>query len=529
MQPHASSPLSLAQTRIDDPEQRPPAPFAPGDKSRFHEAFAKANRTEPFADTQARGKVEGPRKGQETRRSEAARDERRNENASTARRPDRADRHRADAGTERRPSAERDTATESPRDAAAARTGDEEATRDGSGERDDANAAPIRADLLAFLQNTTSPIVMAQGPLTLGAPLAGGAADGMLEGNPLAQANGAAGALTNAGTLAEAGHTSEAALNHLADAFARADRLNAGREARALEDRGAIATDGLQSAGEATQLSGEALAKLEGRRTEGAAAQALATGHAHGGKREAPPVTAGETKDPANAGETSGTAGAVAAAAGGSARAGARSGNGNAQGEDTGHGADERLARDAFTASAARSEEAATTTPAHGAFGSDPRVQHAFDGTRSPEARLEQAKAASEHILERIERLTEQRAAGREMVIATERGPVRVKVEVAEKNVSVQFRAEDDQLKNLLRSGLPALQATLAKRGFASTDFQFDGEDANDLMANGGGAKHAEARAIRESLLGEAMIEPVVLEGTKTSTRDPRALLSVTA
>jgi hypothetical protein len=102
-------------------------------------------------------------------------------------------------------------------------------------------------------------------------------------------------------------------------------------------------------------------------------------------------------------------------------------------------------------------------------------------------------------------------------------------VEVAEKNVSVPFRAEDDQLKNLLRSGLPALQATLAKRGFASTDFQFDGEDATDLMANGGGAKHAEARAIRESLLGEAMIEPVVLEGTKTSTRDPRALLSVTA
>ena len=48
-------------------------------------------------------------------------------------------------------------------------------------------------------------------------------------------------------------------------------------------------------------------------------------------------------------------------------------------------------------------------------------------------------------------------------------------------------------------------------------------------MANGGGSKHAEARAIRESLLGEAMVEPVNLEGAKVASRDPRALLSVTA
>jgi hypothetical protein len=165
----------------------------------------------------------------------------------------------------------------------------------------------------------------------------------------------------------------------------------------------------------------------------------------------------------------------------------------------------------------------------HGAFGADPRVQFASKAEHTPEAKTEQAKAASERILQQIERITEQRNVGRDMIIATERGPVRVRVDIAEKQVSVSFRTEDEQLKSLLRSGLPALQSTLAKRGYAGSEFRFDGDGANDMMASGGRGKHAEARAMRESRLGEVMVEPVIADAAESTRRDPKALLSVTA
>jgi hypothetical protein len=518
MQPHASSPLSLAHTRIDDPEKGPSPAFSPGEKSRFHEAFARANRAMPATQAAPPAALEGSRKAAARDPVESARSSNRDERASTARRPERAQRQRADAGTERRPEAE----TAERADTANASRIEGETTRGAEvdGEEGPRNEAPIRSDLLAFLQTVTSPVVLVESPLTLGAPLAGAPSEGGAFEAIGAKLGEGATALGSGGTLAEAGHTSEATLNHLADAFARADRLHAQSDATALEGQGALSTEGMQ-------LSNAARALLEGRPAEGAAAQALATGHAHAAKGDA--QLKGPTVDGAKTAEATSVDGALTAATSAADPAGARSQGDLGRDEGSSQSGEERLGRDSFASSFSRAEDVASSTSPHGAFGADPRVQSAFDAKASPEARLEQAKAASEHILERIERLTEQRAAGREMVIATERGPVRVRVDVAEKNVSVHFRADDDQLKNLLRSGLPALQATLAKRGFGSTDFQFDGESANDLMANGGGSKHAEARAIRESLLGEAMVEPVNLEGAKVASRDPRALLSVTA
>lgn len=529
MQPHASSPLSLAHTRIDDPEKSPSPAFSPSEKSRFHEAFTRANRAMPAAQAAPSGALEGSRKAAAREPVESARSSNRDERASTARRPERAQRQRADAGTERRPEAETAQGTETHERADAANGSETETSRVAIGDRaddhgDEGPTTTMRTDLLAFLQTATSPLVRVESPLTLGAPLAGAPSEGALEGLVGKLGGDASTALGKAGTLAETGHTSEATLNHLADAFARADRLNAHTEgrsdARSLEGQGPLSTEGMQ-------LSSEARVLLEGRPAEGAAAQALATGHAHAAKGDAQ-LKALATEG-AKTPEGGAVDGALAAASSAADQAGARSQSDLGREQGSSQSGEERLGRDSFASSFSRAEDVASSTSPHGAFGADPRVQSAFDAKASPEARLEQAKAASEHILERIERLTEQRAAGREMVIATERGPVRVRVDVAEKNVSVHFHAEDDQLKNLLRSGLPALQATLAKRGFGSTDFQFDGESANDLMANGGGSKHAEARAIRESLLGEAMVEPVNLEGAKVASRDPRALLSVTA
>ena len=95
--------------------------------------------------------------------------------------------------------------------------------------------------------------------------------------------------------------------------------------------------------------------------------------------------------------------------------------------------------------------------------------------------------------------------------------------------MSVNFRTDDDQLKSMLRSGLPALQASLERRGFSQSSFRFDGDASSDLMAGSGSGKHLEARAARDSLLGEVMVEPVFTNAAETTKQDPRALLSVVA
>lgn len=524
MQPHASSPLSFAHTRSEDLEKEATPALSPQDRSRFGEAFAKASRTPPTALPVGLSPAKSPSDLARATPERSGRKAPSEATPSTARRPERRERQRADAGTEARPEVER--AVEARGDETAARPVDDAHATEGANEaerseRTRAETVAARADLLAFLQVAPTAITLPQGALTLGAPAPGAGLEGETAGSPEAASSVTKG--FDAGSLAETGHTSEATLNHLADAFARADRLHERGTAAALEGEGTLDTTGMQ-------LSSEAHALLEGRPGERASAQALANGNGLAAKVETNgKAAAQEGAKSLDASATEGTISATSAAGASTGRAGARSQQsfeGDREGSSRG---DERLARDAFTAATRPGDDLAPGTTVHGAFGADPRVQGALEGKASPEARLEQAKAASEHILERIERITEQRSAGREMVIATERGPVRVRVDIAEKNVSVQFRAEDDQLKAMLRSGLPALQATLAKRGFASTDFQFDGDGANDLMASGGGSKHAEARALRETLLGEAMIEPVVLEGPKASKNDPRALLSVTA
>ena len=207
--------------------------------------------------------------------------------------------------------------------------------------------------------------------------------------------------------------------------------------------------------------------------------------------------------------------------------AGGRSSDSTPQ-DDRGNG--ERGFRDArLTDGFERTDGAAAKVQEHGAFGLDTRTQPAQASPKSIDARAEQARASSERILQQIERITDQRNVGRDMVIATERGPVRVRIEVTDKQVNVNFRAEDDQLKNMLRSGLPALQASLERRGFAQNSFRFDGDASSDLMAGSGSGKHLEARAARDSLLGEAMIETHVAANVETKKIDPRSLLSVVA
>lgn len=517
MKPQASSPLSLAQTVTGDPERAPSPAIAAADQHRFHEAFSKASRITPLAPT-ARGDARSPEPSAPTRASdERPREVRAEARASTARRPERAERHRSDAGTERNQDAAPpcETAETAGTTREASSQENREVARD---EPIDRTTAGVPTDLLAFFQGATSPIVVTENPIALGAP--GASSDGLIEGlaGPGAEGRG----LARAGVLGDTGHTSEATLNHLADAFARAERMHAGPEAVPLEGAGALSTEGMQ-------LSSEARALLEVRPAEGAAARALASGHAHAALGEAPLARAeGPSSDGTGTAGTS-IEGGLAANVASADLAGGRSQGGLDHDRGASSHGDDSLSRDGFASAANRIDEGSGAHAAHGAFGADPRLQGALDGKASPEARLEQAKAASEHILERIERLTEQRAAGRELVIATDRGPVRVRVDVAEKNVSVHFHADDDQLKNLLRSGLPALQATLAKRGFGATEFQFDGDGTSDLMANSGGSKYRDARAIRESRLGEAMIEPLGIAGTPASKADPRALLSVTA
>jgi hypothetical protein len=282
------------------------------------------------------------------------------------------------------------------------------------------------------------------------------------------------------------------------------------------------------------ELSSGARALLEAQGAGRAAQAAQATHDARAaegpGLAKAVDAAAGGRE---NAGDEAGvSAAATARAAEGSGAATSSRHAGEGEGDvGSGSGRDERgrdLARDTLTR-APDTADAATDVRANGAFGADPRLQSTTKSEATPEARAEQAKAASERILQQIERIAEQRSVGREMVIATERGPVRVRVEIAEKQVSVAFRTEDEQLKNMLRSGLPALQSTLAKRGFAGSEFRFDGDGGNDMMASGGRGKHADARAMRESRLGEVMVESVVAEAADEARRDPKALLSVTA
>ncbi len=217
-----------------------------------------------------------------------------------------------------------------------------------------------------------------------------------------------------------------------------------------------------------------------------------------------------------------------------SAAAGGRMGTGTdakSQGDSANEGTPrgENPARAAVIGDAFHSDQSAQAgVLAHGAFGVDTRLQNTSTGTNT-EARADQMRAASERILQQVERMAEQRTSNRDMVIATERGPVRLRIEIAEKQVTVQFRTEDEQLKNLLRSGLPALQASLARNGYAQSNFNFDGNGQSDFTAGAGSQKRSEARAIRDSQLGEAMVETAGVDARTARHPDPKALLSVTA
>lgn len=554
MTPHAVPSSSLLAVHApDSDDRRQDARDATGIAG-FHQAFTKARALhEPrgAAASQARADHADRAARRERGKADVATD------ASTHRRADTDERHEADAAkgssrddAERRPARAADDtrrrpATADGRDGRSTSdtgaTGSADATADarGTDAASDAReepaydaAGPVNADasaLFAFLQPAApQPLAIARAPLRFDAT--SGNAGQESSGNEAAGAGGKLGGALGA-TFADTDHTNEATLHHLSDAFARAEHL-AARGAHAGDDGGALATEGMQLSSEARALldaqgqshaahGADAAQAAQGAQTADAAkGQAATLARSLDGARQESSSSNGA------AAEAVAAAGGAGAGAGASAHEARGEGGSFGQTDDRGDDSARDFGRDGFARSL---EGAAAEVREHGAFGADPRVQFASKAEHTPEAKTEQAKAASERILQQIERITEQRNVGRDMIIATERGPVRVRVDIAEKQVSVSFRTEDEQLKTLLRSGLPALQSTLAKRGYAGSEFRFDGDGANDMMASGGRGKHAEARAMRESRLGEVMVEPVIADAAESTRRDPKALLSVTA
>ena len=359
----------------------------------------------------------------------------------------------------------------------------------------------------------------------LGLPTHAGAAATTLTPGTAAAAAGGAGPKVALGD--DLGGASAATLHSLSDALARADHA-AGHEQKnlgrgtALGERGvaAGASSPLAPAPEAPNLSSEGRALVEAAAQQQRQANGSTSDDSSGGT-----ATANST---AKVDHAATTASELRAADGGTGAEATRGfegeGASDSQGSETGQGSDPRMT-EAFR----RSDDAALPEPVAGAFGPDPRVQTAHTSSKALDGRTEHAKEATERILDQIERITELRNSGRDMVVATERGPVRVRIDVVEKQVSVNFRTDDDQLKSMLRSGLPALQASLERRGFSQSSFRFDGDASSDLMAGSGSGKHLEARAARDALLGEVMVEPVFTHAAETTKQDPRALLSVVA
>lgn len=528
MHPHAAAPLSFAHTGLDATESARTTRPDPAATTAFHEAFSKAHARPSAPDLPAPKPVETRPKSTEREREkdrQAERSEaREGARASTARRAGAAKRQDADTPAQAAPAEREDHDGE-------VRTEDRaEPTEEGADERTTKNDATVAAAPLdpATAAKPATPIDFSQ---LFGAALPGlgapNAAVTTRTGLGSESKLGAAGAKVSLGD--DLGGASAATLHSLSDALARADHA-AGSAQTNLGRGPAIGGEGLAAGGPssaATTVDAPALSS-EGRALVDAAAQkqgqaAAATSEApSNGSAQTISTTAGKAD---HAATTASEVRAADASTGTElARGFDREDGTESQGNDSGAAGDSRLA-DAFR----RTDDAALPEAITGAFGADPRVQTAHTSTKALEGRSDQAKEATERILDQIERITELRNSGRDMVVATERGPVRVRIDVIEKQVSVNFRTDDDQLKAMLRSGLPALQASLERRGFAQSSFRFDGDASSDLMAGGGSGKHLEARAARDTLLGEVMVEPVFTNAAEVAKQDPRALLSVVA
>ena len=551
MQPHAAAPLSLARAGLDDPDSSAKARPDPAGAAAFHQAFSKAHahpRPElapppsPVAERAKRTERE-PAKARGGTRDEAAPAE----HASTVRRPGTKERQGANAPKGQGSDEAASASNADNKDASATLDGAAAQDKSASTSADEAPAQPINdASLVALLQPqlaaqpavTKAPIDFASlfaSGLASAAPLASEAQtgralaiDGQTGKAPRLVGSDATAALGN-----DLGGASAATLHSLADALAKADHISGANATpgRAASLASADAATPLEAPRtEVTALSPEARALVDGAARQ--QSQGVATAALESANNAAPLLKEQGDSGSSHAATTAAEArisGDVAGRDGGlsAGDAGGRSSDSTPQ-DDRGNG--ERGFRDArLTDGFERTDGAAAKVQEHGAFGLDTRTQPAQASPKSIDARAEQARASSERILQQIERITDQRNVGRDMVIATERGPVRVRIEVTDKQVNVNFRAEDDQLKNMLRSGLPALQASLERRGFAQNSFRFDGDASSDLMAGSGSGKHLEARAARDSLLGEAMIETHVAANVETKKVDPRSLLSVVA
>ena len=551
MQPHAAAPLSLARAGLDDPDSSAKARPDPAGAAAFHQAFSKAHahpRPEqapppsPVAERAKRTERE-PAKARGATRDEAAPAE----HASTVRRPGTKERQGANAPKGQGSDEAASASNADNKDASATLDGAPAQDKSASTSADEAPAQPINdASLVALLQPqlaaqpavTKAPIDFASlfaSGLASAAPLASEAQAG--RGLAIDGQTGKASRLTGDDGTATLGNdlggATAATLHSLADALAKADHISGAgaTPGRAASLASADAANPVEAPrAEVTALSPEARALVDGAARQ--QSQGVATAALESANNAAPLTKEQGDSGSSHAATTAAEArisGDVAGRDGGlsAGDAGGRSSDSTPQ-DDRGNG--ERGFRDArLTDGFERTDGAAAKVQEAGAFGLDTRTQPAQASPKSIDARAEQARASSERILQQIERITDQRNVGRDMVIATERGPVRVRIEVTDKQVNVNFRAEDDQLKNMLRSGLPALQASLERRGFAQNSFRFDGDASSDLMAGSGSGKHLEARAARESLLGEAMVETHVAANVETKKIDPRSLLSVVA
>jgi len=533
MHPHAAAPLSFATAGLDmadSPRTTRPDPAA---TTAFHEAFAKAHARPSAPELPAPKPPEARAKASERERVKerpAERSEaRESARASTARRAGAPKRQEADAPAEE---ASANEAARAPkRDDETLRSDEHEGARDedaaASSAKSAASLGTVPLEPVSVVK-PVAPIDFSQlfGAVLPSVGLPNAATTSGMDTAAAAKA-GAPGAKVSLGD--DLGGASAATLHSLSDALARADHA-AGSAQTNLGRGPAIGGEGLAAGGPssaATTVDAPALSS-EGRALVDAAAQKQ--GQAAAATSEAPSngsaQTNSTTADKADHAATTASEVRAADASTGTelARGFDREGGTESQGNDSGAASDSRLA-DAFR----RTDDAALPEAITGAFGADPRVQTAHTSTKALEGRSDQAKEATERILDQIERITELRNSGRDMVVATERGPVRVRIDVIEKQVSVNFRTDDDQLKAMLRSGLPALQASLERRGFAQSSFRFDGDASSDLMAGSGSGKHLEARAARDTLLGEVMVEPVFTNAAEVAKQDPRALLSVVA
>ena len=565
MQPQAAAPLSLARAGLDDPDSSAKARPNPAGAAAFHKAFSKAHarpRPEqsppppPVAERAKRTDCEPANAGGASRDEAAPA-----EHASTVRRPGTKERQDAN-GPER----------QIPDEGASAANADDKqgsATPDAGSSPDatrlvtaEDTSDPTGTDpsLLALLQpQLAAQTVATKAPVDFASLFANGlAANGLVGTAPLANNARAGRALAIDGQAAKTprltgdegttglgsdlGGASAATLHSLADALAKADHASSGAGAtpgRAATLASADAAIPLEAPrAEVTSVSPEARALVDGvarqqsQRVATAALESTNTAAIESANNAAPLAKEQGDSGSSHAATTASEArisGDVAGPDGGRSAGDAGGGSSDSTSQDDrGNGAS--AFRDArITDGFERTDGAAAKVQEHGAFGLDTRTQPAQASPKSIDARAEQVRASTERILQQIERITDQRNVGRDMVIATERGPVRVRIEVTDKQVNVNFRAEDDQLKNMLRSGLPALQASLERRGFAQNSFRFDGDASSDLMAGSGSGKHLEARAARESLLGEAMVETHVAANVETKKVDPRSLLSVVA